>query len=989
MKKLITFLGLALSVVVLILCTTSTSIAAQNADSSYQRYITFHNDFEFPIYPVIQVPADICAGSEDTSVRRIVVNGTGANGGLEPNETLTVFIPNNSVTVKDDNGHSEVIRCWYKSGRIYIFPVNLTTFEKNMGDVDQNNSSQITTPDNPPNQVTCFTGKRDNYGKGTPGNCFTGYATNSFAADVPAQLAEYTFDSDNGAANGDPDTGIAMADIDVSYVDDLYLPIAASVVNNGATGYMGGAMPLSQFQQRLSQFFANVGWPKYSAYLSQNQPSDSTKNAITIELLPKDLVQGTNTPAPHLPAGYNSIQNTLSKATSSVYENNSSSNYLISGVLNQSTQVNPYIDRWMWWVGQFNPNDPTILDQNLTCSADVINQLNQPSSWPDGTSNPPLGFQQNFCNQFLNTVKDVWVHFLKDQDDGFNNNQKQFYQDCGLSNGNPDQNQQNACIIQHIVGYNSKVLGGELPGQVQALLRSVAYDSTEGHQQYQFDPFLTFAAPYTSKFNLNPYTRLIHSTTDGVGAVAYSFSIDDKYGNFRDASLGIIVDAGGTTVLDNQQPYDPYQQYSMNWGYNRDKFSLISVASGVNLSNVQNQLKAIAANNNNQPFLVKQDQTISVFGHAAATGDTWQLTTPLVNLTQLQNAAQQENARTNGATTYYQTLINYLFGSSQITSIFPGSAWEGTTPNPAIALLDFDAGTSDSDWAVGKSLLYNYISQQNADIPAKGNWVSADASQCGIPNPISINGPGSQRLPVRLNQPCQVTLTDSFQEAMVFSLVPGSKQVTDAYTGAQVTVMSLPIGNQTSGNPPTSSNLTAADLKFCQDKSSAGRMQGYCNNINVSAVWSGDALSRDVVYMGLAFEDMPRVNINLPNAPPDKPNSNAVNWPTNATMTFQSQSDGTVLVSWPAAVVGSNVPLQYLLYLKDGSNWNPQACNQIDPAKPSCRVNLGASASLYVIAVNNTISPPSQTPQLFGCYPASTPCPPANPANFQTRPSKR
>src|SRR3954454_10645509 len=31
----------------------------------YQRYITFHNDFDFPIYPVIQVPADLCNGGDD------------------------------------------------------------------------------------------------------------------------------------------------------------------------------------------------------------------------------------------------------------------------------------------------------------------------------------------------------------------------------------------------------------------------------------------------------------------------------------------------------------------------------------------------------------------------------------------------------------------------------------------------------------------------------------------------------------------------------------------------------------------------------------------------------------------------------------------------------------------------------------------------------------------------------------------------------------
>lgn len=958
MKKLVTFLSLALSVIVLILLVKPTAIAAPPAAPDYQRYITFHNDFDFPIFPVIQVPADICDGAGVTRVRRIVVNGAGHDG-LQPDETLTVLIPQESNN--PSSPADPVIRCWYRSGRIYIFPVNLTTFEGNMVEVDSNNSSQTTNykdPTHPSVAVPCYEGPRNK--PGASGNCTTGVADNSFAADVPAQLAEYTFDSDNASTNGDPDSGIAMADIDVSHVDDLYLPIAASVVNNGATGYMGGAMDFPTFRQRISNFFTHVPWPNYSAYLSQNQPSGNIiKNAIDATQLPPDLGGGTNTPAPHLPAGYNSIQNTLSKATSSVYEiKGSTSNYLISGVLNQNSQVQPYLDRWMGWMQPKN-GDP--------CTGANFDQL----IWPDGITS--TFNKQNFCAQFQTTAQTVWNHFLTDQTDGFQSNQAQFYKDCGLSDAKPDQNQTNACIIQHIIGYNSTVLGGELPGQVQALLRGVAYNAADGidpnNQQYQYDPFLTFAAPYNSQFNLDPYTRLIHSTKDGVGAVAYSFSIDDKYGNFRDASLGILVDAGGTSALDNQQPYDPYQQYQMNWGYNRDQFSLIAIASGVNLANVQAQLQAIAAQNDNRPFLIKQDQTISVLGHATSTN--WTLTTPLVTLAQLQYQAQQEEAR--GNTKYYQTLIDYLFGNSTanppVQSIFPTAAWDGNSQNPpAIDLLDFDAA---SNWSEGQAILYGYIIQQNADVPAKGNWVKA--SVCGFPKPITINQPGSQRLPVKLNQPCEITLTDTYNETMTFSLTPASKQVTDTYTGTQVSVMSLPIGGTFSGSPLTVSNLTASDLKNCQNNSSNQRIAGFCNNITLSAVWSADAMSRDIVYMGLDPKDMPRVNVNLPAAPPTPIDPTLVSWPPNAAITFQQQNGQIVQVSWPAAVVGPNQTLQYTLYVKDGSAWTPQSC---DPSQTSCRLNLGSSASVYVIAINTSAPTKPQTTNLYGCYPAANPCPP-------------
>ena len=104
--------------------------AAQSNVTDYQRYITIHNDFDFPIYPVIQVPADICDGAEFTNVRRIMVNGPG-HLGLQKGETLTVLIPDESqtITVK---GVEEVRRCWYRSGRIYIFPVDIAKFEAAM-----------------------------------------------------------------------------------------------------------------------------------------------------------------------------------------------------------------------------------------------------------------------------------------------------------------------------------------------------------------------------------------------------------------------------------------------------------------------------------------------------------------------------------------------------------------------------------------------------------------------------------------------------------------------------------------------------------------------------------------------------------------------------------------------------------------------------------------------------------------------------------------
>jgi hypothetical protein len=843
MRKLVNRLSLALStllVVILYSLTIPVATAATDPTPDYQRYITFHNDFDFPIYPVIQVPANLC-DSGVLSVRRIIINGPGHKG-LQPQETLTVLLPNEARKITDKDG-TKIARCWYESGRIYIFPVDLTDpngndpngFEAQMLKVYSTNSAQQTQypgpnakpPNYPSVPVPCFEGTREQ--PGAQGSCVTGIADDSFAADVPAQLAEYTFDSDNANQYNDPDTGIPMADIDVSHVDDLYLPITASVYNHGATGYMGGAMDLSTFKQRISNFFTKAPWPLYSAYQSQYQ-SSSGYNALST-LLPSELEEGPDTPAPHLPGGYNSIQNTLAKSTSSIYKiNNGSANgspgYLISGVTNENTEVLPYVNRWMSWI---NGNPCANLDQLV---------------WPDGITGQ---FNKaNFCSLFQANAKTIWNNFYT----AFQNNPSAFYKDCGLS-GSPDENSQNACVIQHIVGYNPKIAGVDLPPlpdrtqRVQALLRGVAYSPQDGSQQYQFDPFLTFTAPYNSQFNLDPYTRLIHSTTDGVGAVAYSFSIDDKYGNFRDASSGFIIDAGGTTALENKQPYDPYQQYKMNWAYN-------------------------------------------------------------------------------------------------------------------------DAGSG-----------------------IKNNWTKANI--CGVVD-IPINGAGSQTLPLPFAngayQPCKITITDASNNTMILDMTPESKQVTDTYTGASVTVSGLPTGTN-SGSPLITSTLSPTDLEDCKSKS-ATLLYSLCDNVDVSAVWSNDPLQRDIVYMGLNDTDKPRVNLNLPAAP--DLNSGQVIWPYNAAITTQL-NNGTALISWPTATVAANSqpPLKYTLYLWQNNGWQPQNC--ADPSKPQCSVSssgLGQSASMYVIAINDSGSSPMQSTQLFGCYPAANPCPPhptGNPA--KTRGSKR
>jgi hypothetical protein len=96
---------------------------------------------------------------------------------------------------------------------------------------------------------------------------------------------------------------------------------------------------------------------------------------------------------------------------------------------------------------------------------------------------------------------------------------------------------------------------------------------------YHFDGFLHFWAPYDSVYNLNPYARVVHvpGTRKWAGSVpkgldapgAYSFSIDDFYGNFGGPGTNLIVAIGkrsNATRMPNPEPYDPYTQYFVSLG---------------------------------------------------------------------------------------------------------------------------------------------------------------------------------------------------------------------------------------------------------------------------------------------------------------------------------------------------------------------------------------------------------------------------------------
>ena len=191
---------------------------------------------------------------------------------------------------------------------------------------------------------------------------------------------------------------------------------------------------------------------------------------------------------------------------------------------------------------------------------------------------------------------------------------------------------------------------------------------------------------------------------------------------------------------------------------------------------------------------------------------------------------------------------------------------------------------------------------------------------------------------------------------------------TDNYTGSKVngTLWGLPIGKNFSGDPLITSDLSAADLQYCQQNSSsffADPPNSGCGNVNLAATWSGDPLSRDTVYMGLDPKDMPRVFINAGTPPAIGPDPEQPFWPKGAVVTANSSDGKTLHVNWTkASVLDPKVQLRYGLTLKnaDGSILPIPLCDASYPGgftlQTQCDASIPATASyplhMEVIALN-------------------------------------
>jgi len=547
--------------------------AAHAAVDPFQRYIVIYNELPITIYPAITAVESEQGAACGTSGlnRRIIVNAGTLGAGIPSRETVTVKLP-------------KLKHCWYTAVRVYLFTVDLTKFEAKIP------ANQRTVADHvnwsPP---LCTTG--------ATGACWSGTAAAQYPVDAPAQLYEYTVisqDPTTGAAFPDPNNpnGVPLADIDVSYVDELYLPVASNVDDGGATPYMGTILPYDKFNTQTKAFLALTTenkpiWSEYAAYTAANWPhnvfndlgSPQTDHVVgkdivgDVRIIPPnalpplsalydppytgprqciDVPECSNLAGNCCPTDNGTILACCDKPLPYLTSNTTKTTSLLSRLrlpraLGNPAVGNPAVD---------NPSvDALVASWTTWVRSDPCAHLAAITTWPSGLALD----KQLFCDMFESTVRSVWNSF-KDSPNVRNPNGTVTPGCISFTGAAKDR-----CTVDSIIAFKSNDKG-LLNEQVQALLRNVPY-GTFSETRWSFDKFILFWAPYGSPFNLFPYSRLVHNPIDGVDAPgAYSFSIDDKFGNFGSRGSGIVLDIGGSTHLLNHDPYDLWEQFRVSFG---------------------------------------------------------------------------------------------------------------------------------------------------------------------------------------------------------------------------------------------------------------------------------------------------------------------------------------------------------------------------------------------------------------------------------------
>jgi hypothetical protein len=246
------------------------AVAQQTAPTKEIRI--YNNSLLGPIYPVISTPKqglDLwlqaffkvpAAGLKtqvyaNDKVYRIYINPT--TGGIPIGGYVTLSVPLYSQLLSSNSGliPDEFIN-WWTGGRVSLYDVKSAIVADRLKD-----KKNPTTPLANAQLVTCTHGCTE------PLAIYhSAKGEGDLPANDPAQLTEYTM----GGINEKTDpigfkTG--PVDYDISYVDQVYLPVAMEAVDQPFIGWIGTVQNVGTFKGELQTFLDSAKYPGWPTYL--------------------------------------------------------------------------------------------------------------------------------------------------------------------------------------------------------------------------------------------------------------------------------------------------------------------------------------------------------------------------------------------------------------------------------------------------------------------------------------------------------------------------------------------------------------------------------------------------------------------------------------------------------------------------------------------------------------------------------------------------
>ena len=474
--------------------------------------ISIHNNSDKPIYPVLTIgakPIDQwlqgCMRTNepysDLNDYKLFVN---EDSGLPPHASVTLTLPLFSELAAPEQGHIT----WWNGGRVI-----LADRKDGLNQADEHRLQQT------PKGVSC-------QGRSTDCQMSVYSQRGGPSPNIYAQLTEYTF-GDSVTLEGQSARLLKPDNVgyNISYVDQVYMPVAIGPRNNPYIGYSGSTMELNTFRTALRSYLTTPigqGWPVYnmnqlrvpSGYNIFADRDGTLSPEANVPVIPPPIAPATK--------GFPPVLTVLRCIEGQCTDDEKRSHF--------GESVQRIQNLWGSCVDWGAEDLSKYVTGRIDCPQDLRQKLTVVQQF----------FAQNHAD------------YLALYRSGKCN---------GTQPGRPTFDFWQA--ITHIYGWvpfnegcsagDNPLAGTQIPGWNHARAQFMYIHDL----QYNY---LQAAVAANPALLFNPYVKLVHQD---LGMSAYGFSVDDAVGFMSELGDGLVIAVGGAGGLENPEQFNYFDGFSL------------------------------------------------------------------------------------------------------------------------------------------------------------------------------------------------------------------------------------------------------------------------------------------------------------------------------------------------------------------------------------------------------------------------------------------